>query len=98
MLYHDEILFDLIRGEEPTAIYGDILLDDDEANLNLTHMKKVADHRFREMFLQGRDELSIMILEKTLEKMWNEGWNPEKGNINLFATGFGTILTSLMVN
>lgn len=29
MLYHDEILFDLLRGEEPTAIYGDILLDDD---------------------------------------------------------------------
>jgi hypothetical protein len=23
--------------------------------------------------------------------MWNDGWSPEKGNINLFATDFGLV-------
>ncbi len=49
------------------------------------------------MFLGKNKEISAKLIEQTCQRMWNEGWSPNKGNINLFSTDFGAILTSLII-
>ena len=36
-------------------------------------------------------ESGILSLEKLVGQMWDEGWDPEHGDINLFARDFGSL-------
>jgi hypothetical protein len=91
-------MFDLLKGEEtPTFIFGNTFIEPKEEMRNLQVVSNEAKRRFVEMFLGNKKEITISFLEKTIRKMWEEGWTPQKGNINLFATDFGAILTCLLL-
>ncbi len=41
--------------------------------------------------------LAAVQLDRIIDSMWEEGWNPAEGDINLFATDFGlALLTTLL--
>jgi hypothetical protein len=98
VLHHNETLFDLLQnGDNPTSIYGGILIENSESLSILNNMVKETEKRFSEMFLVKKQDITIKILEQTINDMWNEGWNPEKGDVNLFTTDFGIILTNIIM-
>ena len=97
MLHHNN-LFDLLKDNNtPTSVFGETFIEQKEEKKNLQLIIEEAERRFTEMFLGNKKEITISFLEQTIQRMWNEGWNPQKGNINLFATDFGAILTSMLL-
>jgi len=99
VLSHNNYLFDLVKGEEtPIKNFGKIYIVKDDIKTMLFEVEEEARRRFNKFFLNSNKEITIKSLEKTIQKMWNEGWNPDKGNINLFSTDFGIILTIIIID
>jgi hypothetical protein len=99
MLSHNKQLFDLLNGEEePIDVYGDIKIDEIDLNNVFGGIINEAKERFNDMFNEKneRNFISIKNLESVIKQMWNEGWDPENGNINLFITDFGAIFADLI--
>lgn len=96
---HKVPLFDLLKGQKsPYKGFGVILSDQDENNKLLEKLTSEAAERFKEGFGIKLDDSNQAIeeLEKTITEMWQEGWNPDEGNVNLFATDFGLILAEII--
>lgn len=93
--------FDALAGQSsPFGGFGQILPN--FAQLENQFLKEAADaqHRVQEGFrikLAGRGEIPNE-LDKIIANMWNSGWNPESGNINLFTRDFGCVLTKAILD
>ncbi len=99
MLYHRVPLFDLLKSQnEPYEGFGEILLDSFENN-NIIHglISMAVDH-IKDCFeipLYDPHQTG-MELEKAISEMWQEGWDPEEADVNLFVTDFGLLLTKIL--
>lgn len=87
--------FDAILGIAlPFAGFGDVLQNTSEieAKFRLTALE--AQKRLHRGFgtrFQNVPE-TLQELDRILADMWNTGWKPESGNLNLFVTDFGLVL------
>ena len=87
--------FDLLEGDENVFDgFGKFLENTQSANEYLEEVYNQAISRIEDIYeMTSHCELDIIdILEKIIEEMWNEGWNPRNGDINLFTRDFGCIL------
>jgi hypothetical protein len=87
--------FDLLTKQEvPYVGFGDVLLpsaDRDRALLTAVEKALVrAEEGFKLEFATVANVPSQ--IDKLVDEMWAQGWNPDAGNVNLFATDFGLIL------
>jgi hypothetical protein len=92
-------LFDLLKGQDmPYEGFGDILPYSSENNNSFDSLTEEAEERMKESFGVELNDVNktIVDLENTIEEMWQEGWNPEEANINLFATDFGLLLSKII--
>ena len=95
----EEILFDLLKGEsEPITVFG-IPFRSIENENEISKITETAVTSINRIF---KKSITITIdgiktLEEIIRGMWKDDWNPKKGNLNLFSTHFGSILTKIIV-
>lgn len=88
--------FDFLKGQEvPFEGFGDILPDSlTTKNLLQDQIRRAGERVEKGFGLELDDPKKLLVeLEKTIDEMWEEGWEPNKGDINLFATDFGLLIT-----
>jgi hypothetical protein len=88
--------FDMLTGQPtPYAGFGEALDDSPDLARAFRDTESLARSRVSEMFgLQVGDSLSVAAaLERVCRQIWSEGWEPQRGNVNLFVTDFGCVLT-----
>jgi hypothetical protein len=94
--------FDVLRGAlAPTDAFGIVLKGADAARA-LAYLRDVAQqarHNLREVFGidVSLDSKGVEQLDSIVGQMWATGWDPEKDNLNLFATHFGALLYEAML-
>lgn len=92
-------LFDLLEGQKtPYEGFGKILPDQVKNNNVIEKLTSEAFVRIKKGFdieLSDTNQ-AIKDIEDSIAEMWQEGWNPDEGNVNLFATDFGFILTAII--
>lgn len=88
--------FDSVRGQSaPFDGFGRALPDSFELENCFQMESEGAKHRL-EMGFQIKLERAREIpdqLDKITATMWNSGWDPQGGNVNLFTRDFGFVLT-----
>jgi hypothetical protein len=96
---HNVPLFDLLKGQNsPYEGFGDVLPDQVENKELIDRLTSEAAERIKEGFgieLSDTNQ-AVTEIENTIAEMWQEGWNPDEGNVNLFATDFGLVLVELI--
>lgn len=59
-----------------------------------------ARHRVQETFeavdVEGRP--GVETIERVIREMWDEGWDPEQGDVNLFTRDFGSLFMACLSN
>jgi hypothetical protein len=80
--------------------FGDLLSESSERTDRVVHEACEARQRVESVFLCSlKDSSSVPhILDDIIQDMWNEGWSPDKGNINLFTRDFGLVLFSALLS
>jgi hypothetical protein len=91
-------LFDILaNGARPFEGFGKVL-PDAEAGERFAAMLEVATRRVQEVFgLPEARQLDVAALEAIARDMWLQGWEPGNGNVNLFTTDLGSLLTRALV-
>ena len=92
--------FDALSGQvTPFLGFGDILSKSPEVETQF--FLAIADAKRR---IEGGFDVRLNIanetakeLDKIIIDMWESGWNPKTGNINLFAFDFGCILAKIVL-
>jgi hypothetical protein len=88
--------FDAIAGQSnPFTGFGQILPNSVELEEQFQKEAASAKHRLKECFravLADPREIPNE-LDKIITDMWNSGWDPQSGNVNLFTRDFGCVLT-----
>jgi hypothetical protein len=81
----------LTGGQAPYLRLGHIVENSGRLEEDLHHEAAVARTQLRQTFSAKLDNSSTIPqeLDAIVAEMWNTGWNPEKGNVNLFARDFG---------
>jgi hypothetical protein len=98
---HKIPLFDVLTGDAaPYAGFGPILADSTERDVTVGKLEAEALVSVREVFAIAAASPRELIgaLEHSIAEMWETGWNPRVGNVSLFATDFGLILTGCIRN
>lgn len=96
MSFRDIPLFDLLGDQDsPYTGFGDILPTVKEQEKAYNDSLKIARERVEDgMGVHlSPDESNTSIIEQVIFDMWKEGWDPSIGNIDLFTTDFGLILS-----
>jgi hypothetical protein len=92
--------FDLLSEQDaPYSGFGDPLPESPERLQVLLAATEDARRRITKTFAHELDIPSSVPqqLDTIIAQMWAHGWSPAKGNINLFATDFGLLLTSVLL-
>ena len=93
MLRLNDVSFDLLTGQaSPFTGFGERC----DASARFAVLSARAIGRFDEMFgvkAEDVDEIASQ-LDRIIVEMWNEGWDPDTGNIDLFTTDFGALLAN----
>ena len=88
--------FDSVRGQStPFDGFGRTLPNSFELEDCFQMETEVAKHRLEVSFLvklESAREIPSQ-LDKITASMWNSGWNPQGGTLNLFTRDFGCVLT-----
>jgi len=88
--------FDLLTAQaEPYTGFGDPLPDSTERIQKFNSVVEGARIRLKEGFALRLNDGSLIPaqLDKIIDDMWGKAWSPKEGNVNLFATDFGLLLT-----
>jgi hypothetical protein len=91
--------FDLLEGQEtPFEGFGDVLPDSESRESTFADVLEEVLAYVHEVFKVNLDDPCDRpaILERTIAQMWQEGWRPEIGDVNLFTRDFGVILAASM--
>lgn len=86
----------LTQGTGPYSGFGPLVLEP-EAAANFSRVVKEATGRISEMFgvSPPSDRTGIAALEELASRIWREGWDPERADVNLFVRDFGSVLMSI---
>jgi hypothetical protein len=88
--------FDMLVGQRtpPFLGFGDVIQDSRELEKKLHADAAQVQSKIRDAFrVKLRSSSSIpKELDAIIEKMWNTGWDPSVGNLNLFTRDFGLLL------
>lgn len=90
-------LFDALSGDiAPTLLFGELVLAP-EASLALQKLLAVADEArssITNIFNTSvsPDLAGVSALDSIIAAMWNQSWNPNVDQFNLFVTHFGALL------
>jgi hypothetical protein len=99
VLFRDVPPFDVLTCQTtPYAGFGEPLATPSECERQFLHTEKQARDRISEVFaleLGGPEQIPAK-LEAIIGQMWSEGWDPERGDTNLFSTDFGCLLTEAL--
>jgi hypothetical protein len=92
--FHEVPPFDVLAGARlPYGGFGPILRDH-QIEERLVVVEAEASRRISDVFgmdvSMGPDRVAS--LDKVIQQMWRTGWNPERGDVNLFARDFGSVL------
>jgi hypothetical protein len=84
-----EVLTDV---ESPYAGFGPAV-ESDEASSSFAAVVSEAAHRVHEVFGVEPEysRAGVAALEELISRMWKEGWDPEKAEINLFVRDLGSL-------
>jgi hypothetical protein len=88
--------FDALTGQTaPFAGFGNTEIMGRESPVAFAETVNEATRRLRKGFdvVYTPDVGTIGTIEKIIAQMWDEGWNPSEGNVNLFCTDFGCLVT-----
>ena len=87
----------LTQGTSPYSGFGP-LVSDTETTQNFSRVVTEASARINQMFGVSLDfdRTGIVAVEKLVSRMWGEGWNPEKADVNLFVRDFGSVFMSII--
>jgi hypothetical protein len=88
--------FDLLTNQpSPYESFGRILPASETVERAFEDVVGKARERIGEAFgvRIGQDREGIQELEDLIAEMWAQDWNPEEGDVNLFATDFGSLFT-----
>jgi hypothetical protein len=97
---HDVPAFDAIAGQRnPFAGFGQILSSRRDVERRFWEENAAARERIRKSFgreLRVAEKIPIE-LDSIVQGMWNTGWDPNTGNLNLFSCDLGLVLTGAIV-
>jgi hypothetical protein len=96
MSFHEIPLFDLLDNQDrPYPGFGEILPTAEEQDKTYNDSLRMAKNRVEDCMgvRLSSEESNVSILEHIISDMWKEGWDPSVGNINLFTTDFGLLLS-----
>lgn len=99
MSNHKVPAFDLLTEQTaPYPGFGDARIFASESPTAYVQTVVQARARAEEVFgiNHGLNIESINAVEKAIEEMWTEGWNPHDADISLFTTDFGCIITEAL--
>lgn len=99
VLYLDVPPFDVLTSQAvPYTGFGDPLAAAEKQQSGFQQTENRARKRVLEVFNLDLSEAKEFpgSLEAIIAQMWSEGWQPEPGDINLFATDFGCLLTGAL--
>jgi hypothetical protein len=87
--------FDLLTGQSsPFEGFGEPLLGSAGMHQTLLKAAEGARQRLEEGFNRKLETNSLPTeIDNIVEEMWVQDWDPQTGNVNLFATDFGLVLT-----
>jgi hypothetical protein len=91
-LSHDHVLFDMLTGgRAPYLRFGPIVENSGRLEEDLHQEAAVTRTQLREAFGAKLDNSSTIPqeLDAIVAEMWNTGWDPGKGNVNLFTRDIG---------
>jgi hypothetical protein len=92
--------FDLLSEHAaPYAGFGDPLAESPDRVRKFLGLVEDARGRLESGFKRRLDDphsLSQQI-DVIVDEMWSQGWSPDEGNINLFVTDFGLVLTGALL-
>ncbi len=100
MSFRDAPLFDLLSGAvSPFSGFGPLI----PPELAIPRFEEVADQareRLADVFgigiTQGSEVLEA--IEAVIASMWLEGWDPDQGDLDVFARDFGTLVATAILN
>jgi hypothetical protein len=94
---HREIVdFDLLVGKtEPFLGFGEVSQNSSEIERELHKAADQARQQLRRIFGAKLDNASTTPkeLDDIIQELWQTGWNPETGNLELFIRDLGLVLT-----
>ena len=96
MLFLDVPPFDLLLSQlQPYKGFGDVLSTSEPMQTQVARTAIEGRERISQVF--GIDMVDCFdtprIIDELVHSMWRDGWSPDGGNVNLFATDFGAVLT-----
>jgi hypothetical protein len=92
--------FDLLIGQSvPYSGFGDLISESAEMRAAFDGSVEGARARLQSGFHLSLSEPTRIPLELDVivVEMWDQGWSPDTGNVNLFSTDFGLILAEALV-
>lgn len=87
----------LAHGTAPYTGFGS-LTSDSEAHDNFSRVVAEASARIGQTFGKGLppDRTGIAALEELISRMWEEGWDPDTSDVNLFVRDFGSVFMGIL--
>ncbi len=93
--------FDVLCGQEtPYQGFGRILADSSTRDTQVLGLADAAWCKVESHFGITVSEWNQVpaALDECITNMWNEGWNPVTGNLNLFVADFGLVVSLCVLN
>lgn len=101
MLFHKTPPFDRLTGlSAPFEGFGPVLDRSQDRTDEFCRVVAEARRRIRDVFSVAISDSPAEIadqLDILADSMWDDGWDPSTGDVNLFATDFGLVLTAAMI-
>jgi hypothetical protein len=97
MSFRDIPLFDMLDNQDgPYPGFGDILTTTKHRDMAYIESLRIAKERVEDCFgfRFSSEKSNTSVLEQIISDMWKEGWDPSTGNINLFTTDYGLLLSN----
>ena len=97
----DSILFDALRGHEPTLLFGACLEGESLACATRQFFEAVTKARaqvldaFGVEIVAGADGVSS--LDGIIKEMWDTGWSPDRNSLDLFMADFGVLFAAALL-
>jgi hypothetical protein len=99
---HEIPLFDVLTNRSsPYSGFGEILQNSAQLENELHEAAATARHQVQDTFdtkLRTSQETPKEELDAIVRTMWNTGWDPEVGNLNLFTRDFGLIMIEAVLH
>ncbi len=94
MSSHEVPAFDALAGaRSPFEGFGPVMRGR-ELEENLEEVVTQASRRISDVFgiNVGADRAGVASLDNVIQQLWQTGWDPDRGDVNLFARDLGSIL------